>query len=109
MDILTVLLITFVSPFVIFAANWMTERWRKRLAYKRLLNEPTIYTGAILSRLLDANSGVLLMGRCTVVSLSVGRMEIHSLTDNELMTFTGREFERLHPVVEVGQSRGGMT
>ena len=46
-----------------------------------------------------------LLGRCRITSLKVGRMEVRSLDGHQVMSFTGREFEALHPVVSLDPDR----
>ena len=57
--------------------------------------------GAVLERLEISGRETPLLGRCRITSLAVGRMEVQSLdsTPPVAMSFTGREFEQLHPVV----------
>ena len=53
-----------------------------------------------LERLEISGRETPLVGRCRITSLAVGRMEVQSLDMPPVaMSFTGREFEALHPVV----------
>ena len=105
MDVIPTLIMATVLAVFGSVTTYLTNRWidgwRKKDAYKRLFDEPTIFEGAHLHRLVDSNSGVQLLGPCRVTSLAVGRMEVATLDGNQLMTFTGREFERLHPVMDL--------
>ena len=45
-----------------YLTNRWIDGWRKKDAFNRLLNEPTIFVGARLHRILDSSSGVALIG-----------------------------------------------
>lgn len=109
MDLVTTLITVTVLAVFGSVTTYLTNRWidgwRKKDAFNRLLNEPTIAVGARLHRILDSASGVKLIGPCRITALGVGRMEVQSLKGEEVMTFTGREFERLHPVIHLTRAR----
>ena len=105
MDIFTTLITATVLAVFGSVTTYLTNRWidgwRKKDAYKRLVAEPTIHVGARLTRIVDSSSGVQLMGPCEIVSLAVGRVVVRSTDKRELIPFTGRELEKLHPFADL--------
>ena len=103
MDLITTLITATVLAVFGSVTTYLTNRWidgwRKKDAFKRLQDEPTVYPGAKLARIVDNSSGAVLMKDCRVTALEVGRMVVRSIVTDEVMTFTGREFEKLHVVV----------
>ena len=98
--IFAALLIAALAPLAAFCSERFVEAGRRRRAYRRILREPLITVGTVLDRLEVEGRDKPLMRHCRIVSLSVGRMEVHSIgTHPVAMSFTGREFEKLHPVV----------
>ena len=99
--ILVALAVAALAPIAAFASERFVEAGRRRRAYQRIVREPLIHVGAVLERLEISGRETPLLGRCRITSLEVGRMEVHSLdsTPPVAMSFTGREFEQLHPVV----------
>ena len=74
---------------------------RRRRDYRRIVAEPLIQVGTVLDRLEISGRDKPLLGRCRITSLRVGRMDVQSLDDQQVMSFTGHEFEALHPVVSL--------
>ena len=105
MDLTLVFVVTFLSPIVVFGSNWVTHRFKKRLAWLRLRDDPRLFEGVNLTRLLDAGGGVL-MKKCQIVEMQPGRVEVQSLnsSNQEILPLTVLEFEKMHPFVEPGQS-----
>ena len=99
--VVTACLIGFLSPFVAVVSHTWVEKIRRDRAFKRLHAEPLIEEGVMLARLDLAGHYGPLMGRCKITQIEVGRMEVVSEDGKEVMSFTGREFEALHPVVEI--------
>ena len=101
MDTLTGVLVALaVALLAAFVSERFIEAARRRRAYQRIVREPLIHVGAVLERLEISGRETPLVGRCRITSLAVGRMEVQSLDLPPVaMSFTGREFEALHPVV----------
>ena len=99
--ILVALTVAALAPIAAFVSERFVEAGRRRRAYRRIVAEPLIRVGTELERLEISGRDQPLLGRCRITSLAVGRMEVHSLDSTPLvaMSFTGREFEALHPVV----------
>ena len=92
-----------VGAYATLFVNVRIDHRKKKMAYHRLRDDPYVYEGIILHKIIEAGSGNTLIGRCKVLKLEVGRLVVVSSEDQALMTFTGREFETLHPVVESSQ------
>ena len=97
--ILVALTVALLAPIAAFVSERVVEDGRRRRAFARLVAEPLIQEGTVLDRLEISGRDQPLMGRCRIAALGVGRMEVHSLDGQQAMSFTGREFESLHPVV----------
>ena len=99
--ILTALLIGALAPFIAFATSGLIESGKRRRAFQRIVNERTLYKGVELARLECTGHHGPLMGPCRIVNIEVGRIVVHSLDGTEMITFTGRELEALHPVIRI--------
>ena len=97
--ILVALAVAALAPLAAFVSERFVEAGRRRRAYQRIVAEPLIEVDAVLHGLEISGRDKPLMGPCRITSLGVGRMEVHSLDGTKAMSFTGREFEALHPVV----------
>ena len=83
---------------VIITNKWIEEVKRKR-ALGRIDNEPLYKEGAIIRELRLEGSDVPLMLDCKITSIAKGRIEIRD--DTGVISFTGREFEKLHPIFQI--------
>ena len=99
-SLLTAGLIALVSPFIAFFTHKHIEQGRRERAYQRIIDEPLIQVGTVLTRLELEGHGQPLMGRCYIKKIEVGRVVIVSEDLTEVMTFTGRELEALHPAID---------
>ena len=103
--IVTALIIGALAPFISFATSGLLEAGRRGRAYQRIKNEPTIYKGVKLTRLECTGHHGPLMGPCLIVDIQVGRIVVENIERTEQMTFTGRELEALHPVVDISTQK----
>ena len=62
----------------------------RRRAYRRIVAQPLIQVGTVLDRLEISGRDKLLLRRCRITSLRVGRMEVQSLDAQQVMSFPGR-------------------
>ena len=91
-------------PLASFATAGIVSQGRKRRANARLRAAPLVYKGAEFSKIYIDGAGGLaeICGKCYVSALEVGRVEVIMLpsdgTAGDAMSFTGEEFEALHPV-----------
>lgn len=102
------LFMTLVSPFVAAYSAKRIEQWKKRDAYRRLTDDPHIYAGARCRAIYLDGRDEALVPQCDIVSLEVGRMVVRISDPNHPdygceHSFTGREFEGLHPRMEVAR------
>ena len=99
------LFMTLVSPFVASFSARQINNWKKKDAYARLSNDPHIYVGAQCRAIYIDGRESPLVPRCVIRQLEVGRMVVR-ITEPDHPdygcehTFTGREFEALHPRME---------
>ena len=106
--LLFAIVLAFLSPFAMFAAEKFVDVGRRRRANARLVSNPLVKRGARIRKLIATNSGAVLMENCYISSLEVGRVEVKKAIKTEsgdkkfyAMDFTGQEFEQLHPVFEL--------
>ncbi len=90
-------------PGVTYLVNRMLEWQRKRDAFRRLVDDPRIYVGALVSRLIDGSSGAVLIKDCKIDEYGIGFIVLSN--KKEKVSFTCREFEALHPVYNVDPIR----
>jgi hypothetical protein len=83
-------------PGVTYLVNRMLEWQRKLDAFKRLQDDPRVFVGALVSKLIDGNSGAVLITDCVLEEYGVGFVVLSN--KKERVSFTCREFESLHPV-----------
>lgn len=97
---------TLVSPFIAAYSAKRIDHQKKEDAYQRLVKDPHIRVGATCRAIYLSGRDQALVPRCDIVSLEVGRMVVR-ITDPDHPdhgcehSFTGREFEALHPRMEV--------
>ena len=102
--ILTALIITFLSPFAMFLGSASIEKGYRKRAFKRISSDPDLKVGTRLLRIEHEGRDKPLVGRCTIIEMKVGRMVIRCKDEDALMSFTGREFEKLHPVIKINKN-----
>ncbi len=100
----TALALAFLSPLAAFGASAFVEGGRRRRAYRRLASDPLVRVGATIERLEIEGLPHTAMRDCRIVEFGVGRMAVRDAR-GAVMTFTGREFERLHPVFAPPEER----
>lgn len=92
----------FLLPYLLSWANVRAEKGkegvRRKRAYDRLVGDNYVFEGARLVELAVFDRPEPLMRNCEIAKIGVGYVEIRSLEDGSVITFTGREFERLVPV-----------
>ena len=86
---------TLASPLLVWMMHQLIDKAKVRKAHKRLRDEPLVFEGSRFSRLLGA-AGTPLMGPGKIARLEPGRVLVVS-DDGWWMTFTGQEFEAMHP------------
>ena len=100
MDVISTLILGLIAsglaPVGVYLTHSWIEKGRKNRAFARLKSEPLYQVGAKIDRLIIEGNDTPIMVDCEIVSMDVGRVVIAS--GDERMSFTGREFERLHPV-----------
>ena len=99
MSVVIPLVVAGLSPIVVQGTHAWVEYGRKRRSFKRLLNDPFIFVGAIIEEIRADGTDRPLVGPCRITLLQFGRMEVETLDHQLRLSFTGREFERLHPVM----------
>lgn len=90
-----------VSPILGWLAHLCIDKAKVRKAHRRLRDEPLVFEGSRFSRLLGA-AGTQLMGPGRIARLEPGRVLVVS-DDDAWMTFTGQEFEAMHPQFAASQ------
>lgn len=78
----------------------LIEWAHKFLAFRRLAKEPLVFVGARIKELRQRQH--VIFGPCVITGLRVGRIELTG-EDGTRITFTGREFESLDPIMESGE------
>ena len=108
-SITTPLILAILVPIASFIASAWVEKGKRRRAYKRITNDPLLYEGAKFVRLeVEGLHGPLLY-EGVITLISVGRMEVVGMLNSGTrgrVSFTGREFEKLHPVMKVDHENG---
>ena len=86
---------------------WVSPRWIEQVkanaARKRFDAEPRVHIGATYRKICRLGTDTPIIGRCQVVSLATGRIELLMLDDPDagcLLPMTLREFEGLYPLSE---------
>ena len=84
---------------------------KQRQARKRFAAEPLVSEGVVLSEIRRPGSDRALCGRCEIVSLRVGRIEVRPISGKrgdrtysqigEALSWTLAEFEGFDPVTEL--------
>ena len=115
MNIITAILIATVvaglTPIAQQLTNTVVQGIRRKRAFARLKRERLISVGTVFMCIRDGSGGPPLAGLCEVVDLSLGRVAIQCFAANGVgtglkMSWTGQEFEKMHPVVMVDPSTG---
>ena len=89
-------LVGLFSPILGYIAHLLIDKAKVRKAHQRLEQEPLVFEGSRFSRLL-CSAGTQLMASGRILRLEPGRVLVGS-DDGRRMTFSGQEFESMHPV-----------
>ena len=89
-------------PAVGFLAENFINHGRKLRANKRLRSNPLVHRGARFDSVVSEASGAMLVGKCQVTALEVGRVEVTDAQGSK-MDWTGQGFEGLHPLYSAKQ------
>ena len=94
---------TFVSPFIVFASNILINRARKARSFKRIESDPLLFVGARIERLILEGTGTILES-AVIDKIEFGWVEV-ATPDGRRVSFTGIEFEKLHPIMKADPPR----
>ena len=100
------ILVAGLAPLAAFATNEFVERGRRKRAYQRLKDDPYVFIGAEIDELQIEGRETPVMRNCVITNFQVGFLEISKKAKKAVeggeydivVTFTGREFEKLIPV-----------
>ena len=99
-----------LSPFIVFATNGILEHGRRKRAYERLASDPYVKVGQRIGELQCEGRDQPIMRNCEITAFRVGMLEVTQRRSPEegdwVVTFTGREFEKLIPVYDLPQMKG---
>ena len=88
------------APVLGWVAHLFIDAAKVRKAHRRLETEPLVHEGARFRQLLS-DGGAPLMGPGRIARLQRGRVLVVA-DDGREMTFTGQEFEAMHPQFDRG-------
>ena len=100
--ILIPLLLAFVSPLIGFLAGRYIKEGERARAEARLKKEPNFYIGARIKAIYREGVAEPLMCDCEITDFRRGRVELTNHDKFSKISFTGLEFEKLHPIYATG-------
>ena len=103
--IIIAVVVAALAPVATFITSSWIEQGKRKRAYDRLVGETLVFKGAKITRIELTGHYEPLMTDCFVSDIDVGRVEVKSWDGKEVMSFTGREFENLHLVMEQRKDR----
>ena len=94
--------LTALTPLVTFFVSRYTTEGQRARAEARLRREPNFHKGARIRAIYRPGVSEPLLENCYVSDFQRGRVEIRT-RDGQAISFTGLEYERLHPVYELSE------
>lgn len=95
--ILTAAILAIATPILTALIAVSVNKINQRQANKDLLAAPFVHVHAHYEKIMIEGSDSPLVGKCSVVKLEPGRVEIQVDGSPERISFTSVEFKKLHP------------